>query len=41
LTTNIVNCPLERLTIGMPLQVVFEQLTEEIALPLFEPVEPA
>lgn len=40
LTTNIVNCPLERLAIGMPLRVTFEIVTDDIALPLFEP-EPA
>lgn len=37
LTTNIVNCPLERVTIGMPLRVVFENVSDEVALPLFEP----
>ena len=39
LTTNIVNCPLERLAIGMPLRVVFEILNDDVALPLFEPAE--
>jgi uncharacterized OB-fold protein len=39
LTTNIVNCPPERLAIGMPLRVVFETVTDDIALPLFEPVD--
>ena len=37
LTTNIINCPLDRLAIGMPLRVVFENVSEEVALPLFEP----
>jgi uncharacterized OB-fold protein len=37
LTTNIVNCPLERIAIGMPLQVTFEVVNDDIALPLFEP----
>ena len=41
LTTNIVNCPPERLAIDMPLQVVFEILNDDIALPLFEPLETA
>jgi len=41
LTTNIVNCPLDRLAIGMPLRVCFETVTDDVALPLFEPVEPA
>ena len=39
LTTNIVNCPLERLAIGMPLRVVFEAVNDDVALPLFEPAE--
>jgi uncharacterized OB-fold protein len=29
----------EHIHIGMPLQVVFEQVTDEIALPKFQPVE--
>ena len=37
LTTNIVNCPIDELEIGMPLRVVFEDLNDDIALPLFEP----
>jgi uncharacterized OB-fold protein len=41
LTTNIVNCPLDRIAIGMPLRVLFEPLSDEIALPLFEPEEGA
>ena len=36
MTTNIVDCPVERLSIGMPLQVVFEQQGEHF-IPLFEP----
>ena len=41
LMTNIVNCPPERLAIGMPLRVVFEIVNDDIALPLFEPAEEA
>ena len=37
LTTNIVNCPPEDVTIGMPVRVVFEQ-HEDVYIPLFEPV---
>ena len=37
LMTNIVNCPHDCLQIGMPLRVVFENVSDEIALPLFEP----
>jgi uncharacterized OB-fold protein len=41
LTTNIVNCAIEDLRIGMPLRVVFEAAADGIFLPLFEPVEDA
>jgi uncharacterized OB-fold protein len=38
--SNIVGCPQtpEALVLDMPLTVTFEQLSEEIALPLFKPV---
>ena len=36
LTTNIVNCPIDKVRIGMKVNVVFEQ-QEEVFLPLFEP----
>jgi uncharacterized OB-fold protein len=36
LTTNIVNCPIAEVRIGMAVQVVFEQF-EDVFLPLFEP----
>jgi uncharacterized OB-fold protein len=39
LTTNIIHCPLDRIRIGMPVRVVFENLTDDVALPLFEPEE--
>jgi uncharacterized OB-fold protein len=35
LTTNIVDCPNDELTSGMPLQVTFEDVTDEVALPKF------
>lgn len=35
LTTNIVNCAVDDVTIGMPVRVVFEQ-HEDVWLPLFE-----
>jgi uncharacterized OB-fold protein len=41
LTTNIVNCPLDRIAIGMPLRVTFEIVNDDIALPLFEPLNAA
>lgn len=37
LVTNIVNTPVESVTFGMPVRVVFEQITDEVHLPLFEP----
>lgn len=39
LMTNIVNCPQmpEALPLDMPLRVVFQEESEEITLPLFEP----
>ena len=38
--TNVVNCPQtpEALQLDMALQVLFEKQSEEISLPLFEPV---
>lgn len=40
LVTNVIHCEIDDLRIGMPLRVVFENLNDDIALPLFEP-EPA
>lgn len=37
LVTNVVNCKIEAVHIGMRLRVVFENLNDDIALPLFEP----
>ena len=36
LTTQIVGVPNEGLAIGMPLQVVFERMSEDVAVPKFE-----
>lgn len=41
LTTNIVNCPIDSVEIGMPVQVVFESVGDGVYLPLFEPREAA
>ena len=38
ISTNIVNCPLDAIRIGMPLRVLFEPCGE-YHVPLFEPVE--
>ena len=37
--TNVVDCPNVQLEIGMPLEVTFEQLSDEVALPKFRPRE--
>jgi len=38
LTTNIVHCPVDDVSVGMPVQVVFEpHPDEEVWIPLFEP----
>jgi hypothetical protein len=37
LLTNIVGCAPKKVRIGMPVEVVFEDVTEEIALPRFRP----
>ena len=36
--TNIVNCPNSELQIGMSLEVTFEDVSDEVALPKFKPV---
>jgi len=37
LTTNIVNCEIEEVKIGMPVRVVFDEREDGIHIPLFEP----
>jgi len=37
LLTNLVDCRLEDINIDMPVEVVFEDITEEISLPKFRP----
>ncbi len=37
--SNVVGVPVERVGIGMPVHVFFEQITDEISLPKFKPVE--
>lgn len=36
--SNIIGCKIEDVKIGMPVEVVFEDVTEEVALPKFRPV---
>ena len=35
--SNVVGCDVESIKIGMPLEVVFDDVTEEITLPKFKP----
>lgn len=37
LLSNIVECKLEEIRIGMPVEVIFEDVTPEISLPKFRP----
>ena len=37
LTSQVLDCPNEQLEIGMALEVVFEQLSETVAIPKFRP----
>jgi len=38
LLTNLVDCKVEAINIGMQVEVVFDDVTEEITLPRFRPV---
>ncbi len=40
IVSNLVGCPNESIRIGMPVKVRFEDVTDEISLPLFEPASP-
>jgi uncharacterized OB-fold protein len=37
LMTNIVGCPIEEVRIAMPVRVCFEPVSDQAALPMFEP----
>ncbi len=37
MTTNLVDCPLEDVSIGMPLEVTFSELQDGLRLPFFRP----
>ncbi len=37
--TNVVGCPPEQVRIGMPVEVTFEDASDEIAIPRFRPLE--
>lgn len=36
IASNVVNCPPEEIRIGMPVDIVFEDVTDEITLPKFK-----
>ncbi len=38
LMTNIIGCAPDAVRIGMPVRVVFRKMSDEITLPMFEPV---
>jgi len=38
LMSNVVGCPPEQVSIGMPVEVTFEDWTEEISVPKFKPL---
>lgn len=38
IVSSVVDCPNEAITIGMPVSVVFEDVSSEISLPMFRPV---
>jgi uncharacterized OB-fold protein len=38
LVSNVVECPNEDISIGMPVEVVFDEASEEVVLPKFKPV---
>ena len=39
LISNLVDCPAESIYIGMPVEVVFDDITDEVTLPKFKPVK--
>ena len=39
LTTNIVECPLERIHVGMPVEAVFKKISDDLTMPYFRPVK--
>jgi uncharacterized OB-fold protein len=38
IVSNLVDCPDELIRIGMPVTVVWEDVSEEISLPMFRPI---
>lgn len=38
MTTNILDCPMDKIHIGMPVEVVFHKINDQVTLPYFRPV---
>ena len=36
--SNVIECPWDKVRVGMPVRVVFEDVTEEVTLPKFRPI---
>src|SRR4051812_29013581 len=36
--SNILNCPMEQVTVGMPVTVTFQEIMPDVVLPQFEPL---
>ncbi|MGN6735483.1 MAG: Zn-ribbon domain-containing OB-fold protein, partial [Candidatus Binatia bacterium] len=36
--SNVIECPWEQVRVGMPMRVVFDDVTPEVTLPKFRPV---
>ena len=41
LITNIVDCPSDQLRVGLPVEVTFREVTSDLTLPVFRPIEAA
>ena len=39
MTSNIIDCKPEELSVGMPVEVIFDDVTEDITLPKFKPAK--
>lgn len=37
LTTNIIDCPNDQLRVGMPVEVVFDSVSDDVSVPKFRP----
>jgi uncharacterized protein len=37
MTSNLVDCPIDRIKIGMPVEVVFDEVSSDVTLPKFRP----